>query len=112
VREHKGSIVFLRQVVEGGASKSYGIDVARLAGLPRSVISRARQILAELEGAGHLGAGSQLSLFRAAAGAPVPPEPGPADQLLARLRALDPNAITPMEALALLAELKKLATDA
>ena len=50
VREHGGEIVFLRQVVEGGASRSYGIDVARLAGLPRSVISRGRQILDQLEG--------------------------------------------------------------
>jgi DNA mismatch repair protein MutS len=49
VKESGGSIVFLRKVVEGTASKSYGIDVARLAGLPRTVIERAREILTNLE---------------------------------------------------------------
>jgi DNA mismatch repair protein MutS len=49
VKESSGQIVFLRRVVEGSASKSYGIEVARLAGLPRSVIERAREILANLE---------------------------------------------------------------
>jgi len=49
VKESSGQIIFLRRVVEGSASKSYGIEVARLAGLPRSVIERAREILANLE---------------------------------------------------------------
>ena len=47
--ERNGEIVFLRRVVEGSASKSYGIEVARLAGLPRSVVERAREILTNLE---------------------------------------------------------------
>jgi DNA mismatch repair protein MutS len=49
VSESKGEIVFLRKVVSGSASKSYGIEVARLAGLPRSVVERAREILTNLE---------------------------------------------------------------
>jgi DNA mismatch repair protein MutS len=49
VSESKGEIVFLRKVVAGSASKSYGIEVARLAGLPRSVVERAREILTNLE---------------------------------------------------------------
>jgi DNA mismatch repair protein MutS len=49
VSESKGEIVFLRKVVPGSASKSYGIEVARLAGLPRSVVERAREILTNLE---------------------------------------------------------------
>jgi DNA mismatch repair protein MutS len=98
VREHKGEIVFLRRVVPGGASKSYGIDVARLAGLPRSVIARARQIMSQLEGGSQLGSSAQLSLLPAAAPSPV----------LARLAAIDVNRITPIEALQLLAELKNL----
>ena len=49
-REHANEIVFLRRVVPGGANKSYGIDVARLAGLPRHVIGRAREIMSKLEG--------------------------------------------------------------
>ena len=102
VREHKGEIVFLRRVVPGGASKSYGIDVARLAGLPRSVIARSRQIMGQLEsGSQALGLGSsrQLSLLPAA-----PPSP-----VLARLAAIDINRLTPLEALQLLAELTSLA---
>src|SRR5262249_14428539 len=49
VSDSKGEIVFLRKIVPGSASKSYGIEVARLAGLPRSVVDRAREILANLE---------------------------------------------------------------
>jgi DNA mismatch repair protein MutS len=103
VREHKGEIVFLRRVVPGGANKSYGIDVARLAGLPRSVIARSRQIMSQLEsGSAALGFGSspQLSLLPSA-----PPSP-----VLARLAAIDVNRITPLEALQLLAELKATAS--
>ncbi|MBC7974341.1 MAG: DNA mismatch repair protein MutS, partial [Myxococcales bacterium] len=99
VREHKGEIVFLRRVVPGGANKSYGIDVARLAGLPRSVISRSRAILNQLEGGAQLGSSAQLSLLPTAAPSPC----------LAKLAAIDVHRITPLEALQLLAELKTLA---
>ena len=53
VREWKGSIVFLHQVVAGSADRSYGVHVARLAGLPTSVLHRAEQILDELESGQH-----------------------------------------------------------
>ncbi|MGE0872018.1 MAG: DNA mismatch repair protein MutS [Kofleriaceae bacterium] len=98
VREHAGDIVFLRRVVPGGANKSYGIDVARLAGLPRSVITRGRQIMSQLEGGCQLGSTPQLSLLPAAAPSPV----------LARLAAIDIDRTTPLDALQLLAELKAL----
>ena len=98
VREHKGEIVFLRRVVPGGANRSYGIDVARLAGLPPKVIARARDIMGKLEGGNQLGSTPQLSLLPSA-----PPSP-----VLARLAALDVNRMTPLEALQLLAELKSL----
>jgi DNA mismatch repair protein MutS len=101
VREHKGEIVFLRRVVPGGANKSYGIDVARLAGLPRSVIARSRQIMTQLEGGSQalgFGTSPQLSLLPTA-----PPSP-----CLAKLAAIDVNRITPLEALQLIAELKSL----
>jgi DNA mismatch repair protein MutS len=62
VSEKNGEIVFLRRVVPGGASKSYGIDVARLAGLPRPVVARARQILGQLERGKSIGGTAQLSL--------------------------------------------------
>ena len=104
VREHKGEVVFLRQVVAGGASRSYGIDVARLAGLPRTVVSRAREMLAQLETGARPGATSQLPLFAAAAPASSPASDR-AEPMLRRLRALDPDRMTPIEALAVLAEL-------
>jgi len=98
VREHKNEIVFLRRVVAGGANKSYGIDVARLAGLPRTVIGRARDIMSKLEGGNQLGASPQLTLLPS----------GPASPIAARLAAIDIDRTTPLEALQLLAELKSL----
>ena len=98
VREADEEIVFLHRVEPGGADRSYGIHVGRLAGLPAPVVARAWQVLALLE-AGHHVAGrpvpplpdaSQLGLFGGEAG----PHP-----LLAELAQLDLNAVTPMEAL-------------
>ncbi len=99
VREHKGEIVFLRRVVPGGANKSYGIDVARLAGLPAKVVARSRQIMSQLEGGSQLGSSAQLSLLPAATAT------SPA---LAKLAAIHIDRTTPLEALQLLAELKTL----
>ncbi len=110
VKEVGDEIVFLRRLERGGADRSYGVQVARLAGLPRSVIDRARQILRDLEGTdvsggprvgrrGHLPESadrSQLSLFQAAE-SPV----------LERLRGLVPEEMTPLQALNLLTELKR-----
>ncbi len=101
VREHKGEIVFLRRVVPGGANKSYGIDVARLAGLPRSVTARATQIMGQLEGGKALGSSAQLSLVG------VTPATAPSPQL-ARLASIDLDRTTPLQALQLLSELKSL----
>ncbi|HEU0014206.1 MAG TPA: DNA mismatch repair protein MutS [Longimicrobium sp.] len=102
VREVGEDIVFLRRLVEGGADRSYGVEVARLAGLPENVVERARQILRELEeSAARNGVARapdpalQLGLFDFA-----PPHP-----VVERLRKLDPNALTPIQALSLLAEL-------
>src|SRR3569833_2789143 len=98
--EHKQEIVLLRRAVPGGANKSYGSDVARLAGLPKQVIGRARDIMQKLEGGQdmRLGGSAQLSLLTQAAPSP----------LLAKLAAIDPNHTTPLQALQLLAELKAL----
>jgi len=106
VREHKNEIVFLRRVVAGGASKSYGIDVARLAGLPRSVIARSRQIMSQLEAGSQargFGSSPQLSLLAPSAPAAAP------SPVIARLAAIDIDRVTPLEALQLLAELKSIA---
>jgi len=117
VQEWKGKVVFLRKLAPGGSSRSYGIEVARLAGLDRRVVARARKVLAALEGdeaqegiplRGSLGEGNlpQLSLF-SAAGAPAS-ESAVSDQeaaVLEELRCLDPERMTPLAALSLLADL-------
>ncbi len=118
VREHKNEIVFLRRVVPGGANKSYGIDVARLAGLPRQTVARAREIMAKLEGGNQLGSTAQLSLgiiaphaaaaASAAAAAAETASSGPVAAVVDRLHAIDVNRTTPLDALQLLAELKSL----
>ncbi len=108
VKETGGGIVFLRTVEPGAADRSYGIEVAKLAGLPNEVIERAREVLAEHEDAEQRLA-AQLASDES--------RPAPAAQLtiftalsqpvLERLRGLDLNRLTPLEALNLLAELKK-----
>ena len=112
VREVGDRIVFLRRLVDGGADRSYGIHVARLAGLPQSVVARARELLAELEGT-HSGGGEGLGRH----GRNRPPSKAPPDQLsifqvehplVRRLRAIDPDDLTPKEALQLLYEMGSL----
>ncbi|MBI4202228.1 MAG: DNA mismatch repair protein MutS [Chloroflexi bacterium] len=113
VAEEDGSIAFLHRIVPGGADRSYGVHVAQLAGLPKDIIQRAWELLAEMEGASRDGqpprarpsaegnrraqkAGTmQLGLFQ---------EPSPA---LQELLALDLNTLTPLEALNKLYELQR-----
>ena len=108
-REWKDDIIFLRKIVPGRSDRSYGIQVARLAGLPSTVIARAREILAALErdeltrGGRPSVSGTtsdpqrQLGLFQS---------PSADDTLRQRLMAVDVDHMTPIQALALLAELK------
>ncbi|MES1207991.1 MAG: DNA mismatch repair protein MutS [Pseudomonadota bacterium] len=135
-REWQGEVVFLRKLTPGGTSRSFGIDVAKIAGLPPAVVGRAREILALLEsgGAGRDNhpraaapgdaAGPQLGLFggaaRSAGGdahrAPAADADGPeapgapiasaTAEVVAALRQLDPDGLTPRQALDLLAELR------
>ena len=104
VREWNDEIIFLHKVRPGGTDRSYGIQVARLAGLPLAVIARAKAILGELE--------RERSLLQSAV-APEPAATGPAqlglfppthDPLLRELAALDLGAVTPLQALNLLAD--------
>jgi DNA mismatch repair protein MutS len=109
-REWNDSVVFLRRIEPGGSDRSFGIHVARLAGLPPAVVARAQEILGNLERtefdregrprvahAGPEGASErQLSLFA-----------GAEEAVIGELRRLDPDALTPLQALSLLAELKK-----
>jgi DNA mismatch repair protein MutS len=110
--EHKDSIVFLHAVQEGPASQSYGLQVAQLAGVPAAVIRAARRHLARLE-AQAVDSTSQLDLFAAPSGQEpeevAAPAPAAADGLRAALDTIDPDALTPREALERLYELKRLA---
>ncbi|MEH6436673.1 DNA mismatch repair protein MutS [Massilia sp. DD77] len=111
--EHKDSIVFLHAVQEGPASQSYGLQVAQLAGVPPAVIKAARKHLARLE-AQALDTTPQLDLFAAPSeeldeAAPSAHEAPLDDGLRDALAAIDPDALTPREALERLYELKRLA---
>ncbi|MDR0446037.1 MAG: DNA mismatch repair protein MutS [Oscillospiraceae bacterium] len=108
-RRRGGELIFLRKISPGGARDSYGIDVARLAGLPRGVIDRAREVMTgltsgtptETESAAAPGIAdepdTQISLFDAAT-----------DEIAEKLRAADLDTLSPIEALNMLFELKKL----
>ncbi len=137
-REWKGEVVFLRKLSPGGASRSFGIEVGKLAGLPPPVVERARAILKSLESdaAGQRGTLPrpaapaaaeipQLGLFApssAAAAVPAQPaavtveagdgRPSAADEVAATLRAVDPDELSPRAALDLVVELRKKLTSA
>jgi DNA mismatch repair protein MutS len=108
VAEQGDDVVFLHRIVPGGADRSYGVHVAQMAGLPRPVVGRAEEILHELEASGAAGprrsaappALYQLSLFTAD------------DPVLTDLRALDVNALSPLDALNKLYELQQRAKAA
>ncbi|WP_279482799.1 DNA mismatch repair protein MutS [Aureimonas sp. SK2] len=112
VKEWEGEVIFLHEVTAGVADRSYGVQVARLAGLPPTVVERARQILSELErsaqGEKRTAFLDDLPLFSQAAARAAPPPPAGSPALEA-LVALDPDAMTPREALEALYRLKGLA---
>ena len=102
-KKRGSDLIFLRKIVRGGADQSYGVEVAKLAGVPDRVVRRAREILAELE--------------QGQDAAPAAPAPGESEQVsltdlggqtvLKKLRMTDVNILSPIEALNLLAELKQ-----
>ena len=110
VKRRKDDIVFLRKIVPGAADGSYGVEVAKLAGLPPRVVKRAREILAELEEKGprrilvpvQAPAGAELPLAQTAMGDPA------AEEIKKRLTETTVETMTPIEALNLLFELKQL----
>ncbi len=111
VRETGETVVFLHRLEPGGTDRSYGIHVAQLAGLPDSVVRRAREILGTLEGDHRVVPGpppdaardpGQLALFS---------DPAPPDPMVEELRLMDVNTLTPLEALNRLADLKRRAED-
>lgn len=131
VKEHAGKVIFLRKLIRGGADHSYGIQVADMAGLPKVVIERAKEILKNLESHSlditnkNGGISTEAAAKKEATAhlsEKIKPQP-PIDQMslfhsqidpkietiLNKLQASDPNRMTPIEALMLLADLKKMA---
>jgi DNA mismatch repair protein MutS len=109
VKEAGGSVIFLRKVEPGAADRSYGIEVAKLAGLPHEVVVRAREVLAEHESSEHrlterITPGASDARERPAQLTIFTPLSQP---VLEKLREVDLNRLTPLEALNLLAELKR-----
>ena len=98
VREHEGDVIFLHEVIRGAADRSYGVQVARLAGLPDAVVARAREVL------------DALPLFAAAA-LPAAPKSDPVPPQYAKvagmLETTHPDDLSPREALELLYKLKE-----
>ena len=111
VKEWQGEVVFLHEVTAGAADRSYGIQVAKLAGLPASVIERAKLVLAKLEQEDRAAPKGfeDLPLFAVppAAQQPPPAQDGAFEQLLAALAQLNPDEMSPREAMEALYSLKE-----
>jgi DNA mismatch repair protein MutS len=117
IKEWKGEVVFLHEVAAGSADRSYGIHVARLAGLPKGVVARAEQVLSVLESGDQAGAVARLAddlpLFSALLNREPPrrpaivaePEPSPVEEAL---KTINPDDLTPREALEALYRLRSL----
>jgi DNA mismatch repair protein MutS len=110
VKEWQGEVVFLHEVVAGAADRSYGIQVAKLAGLPPAVIERAKIVLAQLEAEDRISPArtliDDLPLFAAARPAPAPQADKALAAILDMLAALNPDEMSPREALEALYALK------
>lgn len=120
VTEQAGRVIFLRKLIPGGASRSYGIEVARLAGVPAEVIARAKEILANLE-TNEVDPQGRAVFAKKGKSTALPAQLGlfgdesasdpKAAEILDALRSLDPERTTPLEALSLLFEWKALLGD-
>jgi DNA mismatch repair protein MutS len=111
VKKRGDDITFLRRIVRGGADDSYGVEVAKLAGVPNRIIARAKQILAELNAGKHVSEPKQRA--RRAAGGDEPVQlaltPPNETEIMERLKALDVNTLTPIECMNTLFTLSRLA---
>lgn len=111
VKEWEGEVIFLHEVRRGAADRSYGVQVARLAGLPETVVTRAREILSALEQGSNASPKAiidDLPLFAASPPQAPMPKPNPA---MEKLAGISPDELSPREALELLYELKALSTS-
>lgn len=114
VKEHHGDVVFLHEVRKGAADRSYGVQVAKLAGLPQSVVDRARVVLDALEERDRDGRGKELiiddlPLFSAAI--PQTATTKKESELESKLRTISPDELSPRDALELIYELKSLSSE-
>ena len=114
VAEEGEQVIFLRKVVPGGADRSYGIHVAQIAGIPQAIIRRAQDVLADLEREGQ-GSGNRRKAMARQAPEPLNglqltflDQPQPA---IERLKALDVESLSPLEAITVLFELKSLTRE-
>lgn len=103
VQERDGDVVFLRKIIPGGADRSYGIHVAKLAGLPPTVIARAQQVLAQLEQPDAAIEGTPVSLERETAQTSLP-KPHP---IIEEMKQIDLFSMTPLDALNRLADIQR-----
>jgi DNA mismatch repair protein MutS len=112
VKEWGGEVAFLHRIVPGAADRSYGIQVARLAGLPKAVVARARRVLEQLEKSDRANAAERLvddlPLFDALG---ADPEPDDTDPLRLTITALELDEVTPREALDILYRLRAIAEE-
>jgi DNA mismatch repair protein MutS len=108
VREWEGDVVFLHEVAPGAADRSYGIQVAKLAGLPEPVLARARQVLTLLEQRSSNGKGAVLDDLPLFAHAPPPAPKASVNPLHDMLDQVRPDELTPRQAIDLVYELKKI----
>ena len=103
VQERDGDVVFLRKIIPGGADRSYGIHVAKLAGLPPTVIARAQQVLAQLEQPDAAIEGTPVSLERETPQTSLP-KPHP---IIEEMKQIDLFSMTPLDALNRLADIQR-----
>jgi DNA mismatch repair protein MutS len=106
VSEEDGEVVFLHRIVPGGADRSYGVHVGRLAGLPPAVIARAWDLLAELESNGRLDPGGAVGSLGPAVQLSLLSGPSPVDDALA---GIDVSNLTPLQAITELYRLQEMA---
>ncbi len=111
VAEEKGEVIFLRKIVPGGVDKSYGIHVAKLAGLPRSVVHRAQEVLEDLEGDSRRATPKRKGRHQPQETVQQMPLFGQKSPVDEELQTLDIDSLTPLEALTRLYELQKKARE-
>ena len=108
VKKRGDDITFLRKIIRGGADESYGIEVAKLAGVPNAVVRRAKEILQELDGEKQVQQAHMAQVKPAVDEAQMSFASAPSHAVTEKLKRLDPNTLTPIEALNAIYELKSL----